>query len=140
MPHQPRGVTSLGTVFRCRERGPRRNALRCQERAGGPDGEDRDAAIRDKLVAILEARIAGSDGWTPTRHAELRGALREKPGLHRYLRVTKAGLLRVDRAKITDEADLDGRFLLRTSDRPSTLPTSPAATRRWPTSNGAGAT
>lgn len=76
----------------------------------------RDAAIRDKLVGILETRIAGTDDWTATRRAELRGALREKPGLHRYLRVTKAGLLRVDRAKITDEGKLDGKYLLRTSD------------------------
>ena len=76
----------------------------------------RDAAIRDKLVGTLEGRIAGTDGWTATRRAELRGQLKEKPGLHRYLRVTGSGLLRVDRTKITEEAKLDGKFLLRTSD------------------------
>jgi hypothetical protein len=77
---------------------------------------ERDAAIRDRLVALLEARIAGSDRLSKTKRAELRGRLRDKPGLHRYLRVTKTGLLRVDRAKITDEEQLDGKFLLRTSD------------------------
>src|SRR5690606_28777453 len=33
-----------------------------------------------------------------------------------YLRITKTGLLRIDRAKITAEAKTDGRTLLRTSD------------------------
>jgi hypothetical protein len=77
---------------------------------------ERDAAIRDRLVALLAERIAGSDRLSKTKRAELRGRLREKPGLHRYLRVTKSGLLRVDRAKIADEEQLDGKFLLRTSD------------------------
>jgi transposase len=76
----------------------------------------RDAAIRERLVGLLEERIAGSDELSKTRRAELRGRLREKPGLNRYLRVTKSGLLRVDRSKIVEEAKLDGKFLLRTSD------------------------
>jgi transposase len=76
----------------------------------------RDAAIRDRLVALLAERIEGSDALSKTRRAELRGGLREKPGLNRYLRVTASGLLRVDRSKIVEEAKLDGKFLLRTSD------------------------
>jgi hypothetical protein len=76
----------------------------------------RDAAIRDRLVGLLEERIAGSDALSKTKRAELRGRLREKPGLNRYLRVTGSGLLRVDRSKIAEEAKLDGKFLLRTSD------------------------
>ncbi len=77
---------------------------------------ERDAAIRDRLVELLAERINGSDGLSNTKRAELRGRLREKPGLNRYLRVTASGLLRVDRAKIADEERLDGKFLLRTSD------------------------
>jgi hypothetical protein len=76
----------------------------------------RDAAIRDKLVGILEDRIDGSDTLSKTRRAELRGQLKEKPGLFRYLRTTKAGMLRVDRGKVTAETKLDGKFLLRCSD------------------------
>jgi transposase len=76
----------------------------------------RDAAIRTKMIDLLERRIAGSDQLTPTKRAELRGQLREKPGLNRYLRVTKSGLLRIDKAKIAAEAALDGKYLLRTSD------------------------
>jgi hypothetical protein len=76
----------------------------------------RDAHTRTRLVALLEARIAGSDDLDPDKRAELRGRIREKPGLWRYLRVTKSGLLRIDRAKIAAEAKTDGRTLLRTSD------------------------
>jgi hypothetical protein len=76
----------------------------------------RDAHTREKLVGILQRRIEGSDELDPDKRAELRGRIREKPGLWRYLRITKSGLLRIDRAKIAAEAKTDGRTLLRTSD------------------------
>jgi Transposase DDE domain len=81
-----------------------------------PDAADRDAAVRANLVARLEALIGGSDRLTPTKRAELRGVISTKPGLNRFLRVTPGGLLRVDAAKVTADAKLDGRYLLRTSD------------------------
>ena len=77
---------------------------------------DRDAYTRDRLVALLQRRIDGSDQLDPDARAELRGRIREKPGLWRYLRATKTGLLRIDRAKIAAETKTDGRTLLRTSD------------------------
>ncbi|MGI8623591.1 MAG: IS1634 family transposase [Solirubrobacteraceae bacterium] len=43
-------------------------------------------------------------------------ALRDHPALGRYLRQTTTGRLRIDRAKITAEARLDGKYLLSTSD------------------------
>jgi transposase len=52
----------------------------------------------------------------PDKRAELRGRIREKPGLWRYLRITSSGLLRVDKAKIAAEPALDGKTLLRTSE------------------------
>ena len=60
--------------------------------------------------------IAGTDKLTATRRAELRGKISTMPGLNRYLRVTPSGLLRLDKTKITAEANLDGKYLLRTSD------------------------
>ena len=39
-----------------------------------------------------------------------------KPGLNRYLRVTPGGLLRVDAGKARAEENLNGKYLLRTSD------------------------
>src|SRR3954463_10445096 len=81
-----------------------------------PDAADRDAAVRANLVERLDAMIAGSDGLTPRKRAELRGVISTKPGLNRFLRVTPGGLLRIDAAKITADAKLDGKYLLRTSD------------------------
>ena len=81
-----------------------------------PDGAERDAHIRAQLIAQLEELIAGSDKLPVMKRSELRGRISTKPGLHRYLRVTPGGLLRVDKAKIKLEANLDGKYLLRCSD------------------------
>src|SRR3954452_9995049 len=81
-----------------------------------PDAATRDAAVRANLIDRLEAMIAGSDRLSPPKRAELRGVISTKPGLNRFLRVTPGGLLRTDAAKITADAKLDGKYLLRTSD------------------------
>jgi hypothetical protein len=80
------------------------------------DAAKHDAYVRGRLVALLADRIDGSDALTADKRAELRGRIREKPGLWRYLRITKTGLLRIDRAKIAAETKLDGKTLLRTSE------------------------
>ena len=82
-----------------------------------PEPAERDAAVREHLVAHLEHLLDGSDAWTPRRRGELVGSLKTKPGLRRYLRRTASGLLRVDNAAIKREAHLDGKWLLRTSDQ-----------------------
>ncbi len=81
-----------------------------------PDEAIRDAAIRDRLLGSLELAIAGSDELTPAARAKLACDLRAKPTNRRFLRVTGAGLLRIDRAAVAADAKLDGKFLLRTSD------------------------
>jgi hypothetical protein len=81
-----------------------------------PDAAQRDAHIREQLVAQLAELIAGSDTLPVMKRGELRGKISTKPGLHRYLRVTPGGLLRIDKAKIKTEANLDGKYLLRCSD------------------------
>jgi transposase len=68
------------------------------------------------MLAQLDEMITGSDKLTATKRAELRGVLSTKPGLNRYLRVTPGGLLRADAARIKAEENLDGKYLLRTSD------------------------
>jgi hypothetical protein len=81
-----------------------------------PDGAERDAHIREQLVGQLEELIAGSDTRPVMKRGELRGKISTKPGLHRYLRITPGGLLRVDKARMKAEANLDGKYLLRCSD------------------------
>src|SRR5206468_1273224 len=58
-----------------------------------PDGAERDAATRARLLTRLKEMIDGTDKLTATRRAELRGVSPTKPGLNRYLRVTPGRLL-----------------------------------------------
>jgi hypothetical protein len=81
-----------------------------------PEQGERDQQVRANLVAHLQQLIDGSDTWTARRRDELVGSLKTKPGLRRYLRRTKTGLLRVDHGAIKREQHLDGKWLLRTSD------------------------
>jgi hypothetical protein len=81
-----------------------------------PTEAERDTALRDKHVTALTEMINGSDTLSATKRAELRGVISTKPHLKRYLRTTPGGLLRIDAAAIKREANLDGKYLLRTSD------------------------
>jgi transposase len=81
-----------------------------------PEGAERDAAIRARMITQLKGLIDGTDALSKDKRAELRGVISAKPGLSRYLRVTPSGLLRVDAAKARAEENLDGKYLLRTSD------------------------
>jgi hypothetical protein len=81
-----------------------------------PEGAERDAAIRARMTAQLKELIDGTDSLAKDKRAELRGVISTKPGLNRYLRVTPGGLLRADAARAKAEENLDGKYLLRTSD------------------------
>jgi len=89
-----------------------------------PVEADRDKATRDDTIQRLQAeldRIDTQRAKAKTQkafdaHCRAECALRDHPTLGRYLRQTPAGRLRVDKAKITAEAKLDGKYLLSTSD------------------------
>ena len=81
-----------------------------------PERAAHDAAVRANIVAELSSRIAGSDQLSATRRAELYGKLSTKAVFKRFLRRTATNKLRIDKAAITAEAHLDGKFLLRTDD------------------------
>jgi transposase len=81
-----------------------------------PEGAERDAAIRARLLTQLKELIDGTGKLSVTKRAELRGVISTKPGLNRYLRVTPGGLLRTDARAVQAEENLDGKYLLRTSD------------------------
>ena len=81
-----------------------------------PEQAERDTAVRANLINHLSSLIDGSDTWSAAKRSEFVGSLKSKPGLRRYLRRTKTGLLRVDAAAVKRETGLDGKWLLRTSD------------------------
>jgi hypothetical protein len=81
-----------------------------------PEGAERDADVRARMLAQLTELIKDTDKLTATKRAELRGVISTKPGLNRYLRTTPGGLLRIDASAIKAEENLDGKCLLRTSD------------------------
>ena len=81
-----------------------------------PEGAERDAAVRARMIAQLKELIDNADALSNDKRAELRGVISTKPALNRYLRVTPGGLLRIDAARAKAEENLDGKYLLRTSD------------------------
>src|SRR5262249_1707933 len=81
-----------------------------------PEAAERDAAIRARKITQLKELIGSSDRLRRDKRVELRGVISAKPGLNRYLRVTPGGLLRIDAARARAEENLDGKYLLRTSD------------------------
>src|SRR5206468_12447125 len=81
-----------------------------------PEAAERDAAIRAKMITRLEDAIRNSDQLSRDKRAELRGIISTKPGLNRYLRTTPGGLLRIVASRAKAEENLDGKYLLRTSD------------------------
>lgn len=81
-----------------------------------PEQAKRDRAQREKHLARLEEELAQLKHLDRGKHTKAVCALRSHPIYGRYLRETKKGLLRIDRAKVRDEERLDGKYLLRTSD------------------------
>jgi len=81
-----------------------------------PEAAERDAHVREQLLAQLRELIADSDALPAQKRGELAGRISTKPGLHRFLRTTPSGKLRIDAAKVKTEANLDGKYLLRCSD------------------------
>ena len=81
-----------------------------------PDEARRDQAVREQLLAQLSDAIDGSDALSAEERQKLHGRLSTKRGYKRFIRTTKTGRLRIDRAAVKTEEHLDGKFLLRTSD------------------------
>jgi hypothetical protein len=79
-----------------------------------PEAAERDRIVRDQLLAQLTDTIDDTDGLEPEARTALAATL--PAGLRRFLRTTPTGLLRIDRSAVRAEENLDGKFLLRTSD------------------------
>ncbi len=81
-----------------------------------PEEAERDRRRRAESITRLEKELAELEQLTGKPHTKKACALRAHPVLGRYLRQTKRGKLRLDKAKIRAEAQFDGKFLVRTSD------------------------
>lgn len=79
-----------------------------------PKEAKRQSKHRQEVVAVLERELASrTDGKATNQWAiELLASRRYK----RYLRVTKAGLIRIDRGAIRNAAKYDGKWVLETND------------------------
>jgi len=84
--------------------------------ARNPREADRDRARREQTIARLEARLAELEQVRGKAHEKAACKLRAHRSMGRYLRQTKTGRLMIDRAKIRDEARLDGKYLITSSD------------------------
>jgi len=68
------------------------------------------------LVAEVERRLEALHQLEGEPHTRAACALRSHPALGRYIRQTKTGKLRLDKARVQAEARYDGKFLVTTSD------------------------
>jgi transposase len=87
-----------------------------------PEQEARDRARRERATERIEAELERIEalrsraGKTGTAHERAECALRDHPTYSRYVRQTKSGRLRLDKAKVAAEAKLEGKYLLETCD------------------------
>jgi transposase len=84
--------------------------------ARNPREAERDRTRREQTITRLEARVSKLAQTRGTAHEKAACKLRAHRSMGRYLRQTKTGRLMIDRAKIRDEARLDGKYLITTSD------------------------
>jgi len=84
-----------------------------------PKGVKRDQAKRQELLARLEAELKGLGELKGPTHTKACCALLSHPAYGRYLKSRQGrdrGRPCIDRRKVAEEAHLDGKYLIRTSD------------------------
>jgi len=77
---------------------------------------ERDRAQREKLMERLEQELSQLKELQGQPHTRTCCALLAHPAYGRYLRADRLGRPHLDRGKLREEARLDGKYLLRTSD------------------------
>jgi len=84
--------------------------------ARNPREAERDQLRRERTIARLEDKLAKLEQIRGKAHEKAACKLRAHRSMGRYVRQTKTGRLMVDRSKVRDEARLDGKFLITSSD------------------------
>jgi hypothetical protein len=80
-----------------------------------PLEEKRQAEHRKRLLLELEAELATME-QKPGRHSKRACELLTSQRFGRYLRQTKTGLVRIDRAAVTDAERYDGKWVITSND------------------------
>lgn len=81
-----------------------------------PEEAKRDEHKRTETILELERRLAELGDLAGKEHTKAACGLRSHPTFGRYLRQAKGGRLEINRSKLTQEAKLDGKYLISTSD------------------------
>ena len=81
-----------------------------------PDEAKRDALKREDIVKEAERRLEELKQLDGEPHEKATCALRSHNVFGKYVRQTKTGKLRLDKAKVQNEAQYDGKYLISTSD------------------------
>jgi hypothetical protein len=85
-----------------------------------PQEAERDRRQREEALRRLREALAALPAGPSQEHTRAACALLSHPTYRRYLRTDKHGWPQIDPDKVRDEARLDGKYLVRTSD--DTLP------------------
>ena len=81
-----------------------------------PQEEHRQRAHREKVLAELEAELAGLQDFSASPHTKRACALRSSGRYGKYLKQSKTGKLSIARAKVSAAERLDGKFIIHSND------------------------
>ena len=81
-----------------------------------PQEEHRQRAHREKVLAELEAELAGLQDLPASPHTKRACALRSSGRYGKYLKQSKTGKLSIARAKVSAAERLDGKFIIHSND------------------------
>jgi transposase len=81
-----------------------------------PEEAKRDRASRERLLARIEKSLAALGDQKGKAHKKNVCVLLSHRTMGRYLRQLKDGAIRIDKGRIRQEAHLDGKYILSTSD------------------------
>ena len=81
-----------------------------------PEEAKKDKATREKILVKIEKSLAELGDQKGKAHKKSVCALLAHRTMGRYLRQLKDGSIKIDKGKIREEAHLDGKYILSTSD------------------------
>jgi len=81
-----------------------------------PEEAARDKLKRDDIVREAERRIEALHQEKQEQHSKKACGLRSHPTFGKYIKQSKTGKLSIDKGRIRKETQLDGKYLISTSD------------------------